>query len=1091
MSLEILLAAALEATLSLLAEAGFGDAVHDLKNRLARTDARRRQAALEAAMAAAITTVADPDLRLLLEHPPFQADVVTALLDPEHPLDMQAAAALFGDRFPAHRLGLRRFFTAFQTNLLQDKLWGPILERVQEFRYRADMQQALESRDLAAASLVQRLNAAVSGPGAAAQGDHPVAAGALGVAVGGDVGRIVQVFIQQVTLTNSTAAQRGPARPDLRGRYLERLRRQCAALPLAALGGDEGAEADLTLDHVYIALDTTARVPLTDEEKQKRGGAGASRLGREDDTRPLSALEAAGQANRLVLLGDPGAGKSTFVRKLAAWLAAANRGEPPPPNILGNLLPVIVVLRDLAARLAGIDVAKLSGERRDETLAAAVRAQAVADLGRLDCAGFAADLRAAIQDGACLLILDGLDEVPFAQQTQVRQAVGAVIQCYHPARLIVTCRIRSYTGAAVLPNVPSFTLAPFDDQKVRAFATAWYNAQREMGRVDAEQARRKAANLAEAALSADLRELAENPMMLTTMAIIHQREIGLPKERVRLYSLAVDVLLRRWQQRKAGDAGLAPSAALSAFLRDDLKLRLVMERLAYEAHRAKRGAVDLERGAALVLLEQVEHLGDTSLAAEFLDYVDQRAGLLVGRGGEQGRPANYSFPHRTFQEYLAGCYLVGSQRQPDRTYFDHAAEGDYFGLAARLGAEELLFNRRNLHGLLDLAYHLYPAHEIATTQDRRATLWAGLVAALAGRETIARDANGPDGGPAYLARLIPRLAALLSSDLTPPERADAGVALARLGDPRAEATTIEGMEFCYVPAGRFLMGSRDDDKSADSDEKPQHPVDLDYGCWMGRYPVTNAQYAAFVAAGGYQESGYWPEATLAGYWRPGEFKGRYDETWRRGPYDLGEPFTLPNHPVVGVSWYEALAFVRWLRDHARPWLPAGWEARLPSETEWEKAARGGEEIVTAPVIGRLGAGLAAAPGAARQANPEPQRVYPWGAEITPNRANYDGTGIGATSAAGCFPLGASPYGVEELSGNVWEWTRSLWKDYPYPNDAQGRAQRENLKAGPDEWRVIRGSSYYGNRTHVRCALRGRYDPYDWYLNGGFRVVVSP
>ncbi|MFZ1553392.1 MAG: hypothetical protein WAV53_18520, partial [Anaerolineae bacterium] len=262
MSLEILLAAALEATLSLLAEAGFGDAVRDLKDRLARTDARQRRAALERAMADAITTVADPDLRPLLEHRPFQEDIVTALLDQEHPLDMQAAAALFGDRFPAHRFGLRRFFTAFQTNLLQDKLWGPILERVQEFRYRTDMQQALESRGLAAASLVQRLNATVTGPGAAAQGDHPVAAGALGVAVGGDVGRIVQVFIQQVNLTNPAAGadaqgQRGPAKPDLRARYLERLRRQCAALPLAALGGDEGAEADLTLDHVYIALDTT------------------------------------------------------------------------------------------------------------------------------------------------------------------------------------------------------------------------------------------------------------------------------------------------------------------------------------------------------------------------------------------------------------------------------------------------------------------------------------------------------------------------------------------------------------------------------------------------------------------------------------------------------------------------------------------------------------------------------------------------------------------------------------------------------------------------------------------------------------------
>ncbi|MBK9094249.1 MAG: formylglycine-generating enzyme family protein [Anaerolineae bacterium] len=293
--------------------------------------------------------------------------------------------------------------------------------------------------------------------------------------------------------------------------------------------------------------------------------------------------------------------------------------------------------------------------------------------------------------------------------------------------------------------------------------------------------------------------------------------------------------------------------------------------------------------------------------------------------------------------------------------------------------------------------------------------------------------------------------------------------------------TVDGMAFCYVPAGPFKMG----------EGKELHPCNLNYGYWMGRYPVTNAQFAAFVAAGGYKEAGYWPEAEVAGYWRQGEFKRRWDERWRRGPAAYGEPFTLPNHPVVGVTWYEALAFVRWLSGHARQWLPAGWAVRLPSEAEWEKAARGGEEIVTSPVIGRLGAGLAAAPEVVRQANLEPRRTYPWGEEITPERANYDDTGIAATSGVGCFPLGASRYGVQELSGNVWEWTRSLWGNYPYPGDAQGRARRENLAAGPDEWRILRGSSYYGNRTGVRCAYRLRDDPDDLGRFFGFRVVVSP
>jgi len=207
-------------------------------------------------------------------------------------------------------------------------------------------------------------------------------------------------------------------------------------------------------------------------------------------------------------------------------------------------------------------------------------------------------------------------------------------------------------------------------------------------------------------------------------------------------------------------------------------------------------------------------------------------------------------------------------------------------------------------------------------------------------------------------------------------------------------------------------------------------------------------------------------------WAGGKIKAWQDDEPREGPYDYDEPFNLPSHPVVGVTWYEALAFCRCLTEglqvagfefqvwrDGRPETldlkPGTLAVRLPSEAEWEKAARG--------VDGRR---------------------YPWEGEADQNRANYDDTGIGTTSAVGCFPGGTSHYRAEDLSGNVWEWCATKWEndydDYKGDNSPEG-----------DDARVLRGGAFDDGARLVRCAFRGSHYPYSRYSFSGFRVVASP
>ena len=247
-------------------------------------------------------------------------------------------------------------------------------------------------------------------------------------------------------------------------------------------------------------------------------------------------------------------------------------------------------------------------------------------------------------------------------------------------------------------------------------------------------------------------------------------------------------------------------------------------------------------------------------------------------------------------------------------------------------------------------------------------------------------------------------------------------------------------EWVEVPAGTFLMGSDPrQDKHAAANEQPQQNVTLP-AYRIAKYPTTNAQYGHFITAGGYTDERWWTWSAAAhGWWK---------NTRRHQPYFWDdEGYNNPLQPVVGVTWYEAVAYTHWLQaelaTHGQ--LGAAETVRLPTEAEWEYAARGADG-----------------------------RIYPWGNAWRADHANSKESGIGVPTPVGCFPAGASPWGALDMAGNVWEWTQS--------------------KDGVVEtFMSIRGGSYRGNSTNVRCAARGWDRPvYDFYpYNPGFRCVVAP
>jgi formylglycine-generating enzyme required for sulfatase activity len=627
-------------------------------------------------------------------------------------------------------------------------------------------------------------------------------------------------------------------------------------------------------------------------------------------------------------------------------------------------------------------------------------------------------LKAYLFSGRLILLLDGLNEMPRASYGRRVGQLRDLLDQYPDGAVMVTCRALDYV--VELEQLQKVEVSPLDDDRVWAFLRNYLGdiAAKRLFRILADESTETSQHERSAEKRSSLLELCRGPYMLLMTAQVYATTGGsLPTNRGRMFAAFVDTLLAREKER------CAEAEWIKAELQQD-----GLAALAYAMQREGEWGTTVARDWALAhLCRAAPHCN-----AEKLLYLATSASLLDPDDG------TLRFYHQLLQEYFAAREL-GRQVNAGESLTQYWSEGWW----APSDWEETFLLLAGMEGDASaLLVKLADANPV-----------------VAGRCLLE---GGADADEAARSKVIEVLVSALSNEELPPTaRVQAGDVLGRLGDPRPGVGLrddgLPDIFWCEVPAGPFLMGSAQETHPDAYDQKtPQHEVWLP-AFKIARYPISNVQYDTFVRDGGYTERwhGCWTDVG----WQ------KKDKT---RPDTYGGVYDLPNHPVVGVTWYEALAFCQWLTARLREVgeIDEEWQVRLPSEAEWEKAARGTDG-----------------------------RSYPWGDEADPNRANWLDTGIHTTSAVGCFPGGVSPYGVLDMSGNVWEWTQSLWgKDggepeftYPYdPTDG-----RENLNAPDEVARVARGASWWDYfRLGGRCACRFGNYPENLSQNYGFRVVAS-
>ncbi len=825
----------------------------------------------------------------------------------------------------------------------------------------------------------------------------------------------------------------------------------------------ENSANRLSLDQVYVSLRILTQGAETEQFIDKQGRIFTDRVSKSESVTLPQALTDL-EKRRLAIIGIAGSGKSTLLQWAGLTCARALLGKKlsaEQKELIGIFggkapFPILVPLRAYNEYCR-----KNKASRSLKSLLDFLPAHFNED--QADCI-FTTDFFKTQLHKNCLVMFDGVDEVDMEDRLGVQHAVESLLDEFDHPQLY--CFIASRYSAMYISD----QMAGFQRCEVQRLSIEqrndlihfWHSA---VYIEDPVKGKRQADKLIERLETSPTQviELATTPLMTTILCMVSYSH-ELPRLRAKLYEDAVQVLLAETIHHEGEFyKGLAEWGGQDWEDRRD--------HLAFIAFTLQERKISKLPEADLVNLIWQEFEAETRETSEksarkFLSDIAGRGGLLEEQDKEYG-----FFTHASFQEYLAGRYLAQEMDDKEQADFlENHFEDDQWWEAIRLAAGYLSLSGRN-----DADRFVNTLAASGKTDEAK----AGALA-LAGECLFDMRKREENTVKSISKRILPAMTAN-PPYASAPLRLRLGLALGSLGDTRLNPMEPD---LCHARAGTFRMGTSEDDKKlleeqnakTWDDEEPDHDVYVS-AFSIGKYPVTNLEFKAFYEAKGYENPAYWSQDGWN--WRTGSYesdlsfiqdndsRNNFKEWLEARPVELrNKPFywddpqwNANNLPVVGVSWFEAEAYCKWLSSVTLE------NYRLPTEAEWEKAARGSD------------GGL-----------------WAWGNTWNAAYANTSDDAVENkmehTSPVGMYPQGHSPYGAEDMIGNVWEWC-SDW----YAEDTYQKRSGQEVKdpPGPEQGntRIVRGGSWHNNRSDARCASRLGLAPDNFNDFIGFRLVRSP